>query len=63
MSNKTFRPYAMDQQYLLPPSLRDWLTQGHLALFVSDVVDTLDLSASCSCTSKAMVGACRRTIR
>jgi transposase len=45
MSNKTFRPYAMDQQYLLPPSLRDWLPEGHLALFVSDVVDSLDLSA------------------
>ncbi len=30
--------------YLLPPNLRDWLPEGHLAQFVSDVVDTLDLS-------------------
>lgn len=43
--NKTFRPYSLDQQLLLPPDLRDWLPEGHLALFVSDVVDTLDLSA------------------
>src|SRR5206468_2102898 len=27
-----------------PPLLRDWLPEGHLAHFVSDVVDTLDLS-------------------
>jgi hypothetical protein len=45
MSHKTLRPYARDQQYLLPPSLRDWLPEGHLALFVSDVVDSLNLSA------------------
>ena len=30
---------------LLPPSLRDWLPEGHLAYFVSDLVDHLDLSA------------------
>jgi transposase len=42
---KTFRPYQPDQRLLLPPDLRDWLPEGHLALFVSDVVDALDLSA------------------
>lgn len=42
---KTFREYSPHQQFLLPPSLRDWLPDGHLALFVSDVVDALDLSA------------------
>lgn len=42
---KTFRPYEPDQQLLLPPSLQDWVPQGHLARLVSDVVDTLDLSA------------------
>ena len=41
---KTFKPYDPDQQFLLPPDLRSWLLEGHLALFVSDVVDTLDLS-------------------
>jgi transposase len=30
---------------LLPPSLRDWLAADHLAWFVLDVVDELDLSA------------------
>lgn len=40
-----FRPYAPDQDLLLPPNLRDWLPEDHLAHFVSDVVDELDLSA------------------
>jgi len=42
---KTYRPYLPDQDLLLPPSLRDWLPEGHLAYFVSDLVDGLDLSA------------------
>jgi len=42
---KTFKPYNPDQPFLLPPALRDWLPEGHLALFISDVVDELDLSA------------------
>ena len=29
----------------MPPSMRDWLPQDHLVLFVADVVDDLDLSA------------------
>jgi transposase len=32
-----------NQPFLLPPDLRDWLPQGHLAWFVLDVVDQLDL--------------------
>ena len=39
-----FRPYSLDQILLLPPDLRDWLPDDHLALFISDVVDELDLS-------------------
>ena len=31
--------------YLLPPNLHDWLPEGHLGQFVSDVVETIDLSA------------------
>ncbi len=42
---KTFRPYAPDQMLLLPPALQDWLPENHLARFVSDIVDSLDLSA------------------
>lgn len=42
---KTYRAYLPEQDLLLPPSLRDWLPEDHLAYFVSDVVDRLDLSA------------------
>lgn len=42
---KTFKPYTPDQMLLLPPALQDWLPEGHLALFLSDVVDhALDLT-------------------
>ena len=42
---KSYRPYYPDEELLLPPSLRNWLPEDHLAYFVSDVVDNLDLSA------------------
>ena len=42
---KSYRPYYPDEELLLPPSLRDWLPEKHLAYFVSDVIDNLDLSA------------------
>lgn len=38
-----FRDYNPHQLLLLPPSLDDWLPQQHLARFLSDVVDSLDL--------------------
>ena len=41
---KTFRTYNLDQRLLLPPDMRQWLPEGHLALFVLDVVNQLDLS-------------------
>lgn len=41
---KNFIPYNMNQQFLLPPDVREWLPEDHLALFVSDTVDELDLS-------------------
>lgn len=41
---KTFRPYQPNQTLLLPPSLGDWLPKDHLAYFLSEVVDQLDLS-------------------
>jgi transposase len=41
---KTYRPYQPDQILLMAPSIKEWLPEGHLAYFVSDVVDGLDLS-------------------
>ena len=41
----TFRRYAPDQSLLLPPDVRAWLPEGHLAHHVSDLVDGLDLTA------------------
>ena len=41
----TFRPYAPDQSLLLPPDVREWLPEGHLAHHISDLVDDLDLTA------------------
>jgi transposase len=43
--SKTFRPYEPDQMFLMPISMRDWLPADHLAYFISDVVDQMDLSA------------------
>ncbi len=41
----TFRPYQPDQILMLPPDLREWVPEGHLAHHVSDLVDAADLSA------------------
>jgi transposase len=41
----SYLPYNPDQQMLLPHALQDWLPEGHLAYFISDTVDSLDLSA------------------
>ena len=46
--SKQFLPYEPDQLFLMPPSMRDWLPEGHLVYFVSDLVDTLDLSEICA---------------
>jgi transposase len=43
--SKTFRPYDPEQLLLMPPALSDWVPEEHLSRFVSDVVDSLDLSA------------------
>lgn len=45
MVHRAFKAYEPGQLYLLPPSVRDWLPDDHLAFFVDDIVDTLDLSA------------------
>lgn len=42
MSN--FRAITRDIGFLLPPSVQDWLPEGHLARYVVEVVEGLDLS-------------------
>jgi transposase len=43
MSN--FRPINRDMDFLMPPSVDEWLPQRHLARFVAEVVEGLDLRA------------------
>lgn len=40
-----YLPYEPRQMLLLPEAIQDWLPEGHLAHFLSDAVDTLDLQA------------------
>jgi transposase len=40
-----FRPITRDVDFLLPPSVQDWLPEGHLARYVVEVVEGIDLSA------------------
>ena len=42
---QSFLPDTVNQSLLFPPSLHDWLPEGHLARFVVDVVSALDLDA------------------
>lgn len=42
---KAYRPYTPSQSYLLPPSTREWLPENHLAFFVLELVEGLDLGA------------------
>ena len=38
---KDYRDYSLDQAYLLPQAPREWLPEGHLALFLEDAVVTV----------------------
>jgi transposase len=40
---KSYRPYAPSQPYLLPPSPTEWLPEGHLAYFILDLLEDIDL--------------------
>lgn len=44
MTDPRFKPYDPGKPLLLAPDMRKWLPEDHLALFISDVVDALDLS-------------------
>jgi transposase len=54
--SKTFRPYDIKQKLLLPPDLHDWLPEDHLALYVSDLVEQLDLSRILNAYEKDLRG-------
>src|SRR5205809_6394966 len=40
---QNFLPCDRDQEFLLPPSPRDWLPEDHLAWFVIEAVEAFDL--------------------
>lgn len=42
---KSYRAWSPTQSFLLPPSPLEWLPEGHLAYFVLEVTQALDLSA------------------
>lgn len=44
MATKKFRVYDLDQYYLVPPDIRDWVGEDHFSRFISDLVRVLDLS-------------------
>jgi len=44
--SKTYRPWNAEQQWLLPPSPREWLPENDLVYFVLDVAGQLDLATS-----------------
>ena len=41
----SYLPDEPQQQMLLPHALQEWLPEGHLAYYISDTIDSLDLSA------------------
>ena len=41
----SYRPYLPDQGLLLPTLLSEWLPEDHLAYFISDAVEAMDLDA------------------
>ena len=60
--SQNFLACDRDQEFLLPPSLREWLAEDHLAWFVLDAVDEIDLSAFYAATGRT-VGVGRRSSR
>lgn len=41
---QNFLPCERDQRFLMPPDMRDWLPEDHLARFLIDAVERLDLT-------------------
>jgi transposase len=44
MGDYRFLAYEPEKPLLMPPDMRTWLPEEHLALFISDVVDALDIN-------------------
>ncbi len=42
---KTYRPWAPQQAYLLPPAPQDWLPKHHLAYFILDIAEDEEFGA------------------
>jgi transposase len=42
---QNFIECGREQAFLMPPDVRDWLPEGHLAWFVIDAVEAMDLAA------------------
>jgi hypothetical protein len=62
--SRNFRRYSLDKHLLLPPNLRDWVPEGHLSHYVSDVVDQLARAPSRVNTRRVIrVVACPTTLR
>ena len=40
-----FHPINRDTDFLFPPSMQDWLPENHLARYIANVIESLDLSA------------------
>lgn len=58
-----FRDYNPNQLLLLAPNLDDWLPQEHMARFISDVVDALDLKPFLRAGSATTARAARPSTR
>ena len=56
--SKAYLPYEPDQQLLLPAALQEWLPDDHLAYFISDVVDQLDISEITARYDRTAGGSC-----
>ena len=60
---QSFLSCDREQDFLLAPSVRDWLPEDHLAWFVIEVVERLDLREIYRAFRAPMAAAGRRTIR
>ena len=50
---KTFREWDLEQSWLFPPSVKDFVPEGHIAHFIQDTVrEDLDLSEILNCYSE-----------